>query len=352
MTENNLNTNETEIKRYLYNEMSDEERAGFEERFFADDKLFFEVVNLENDLVDRYAGGKIKGAELARFERSLENLPERRAKVANAVALQTFIREEKLQEKPIAVAAGGQTFWQKLSGFFTIKTPAFGYAMAGVLLLLTLSSIFLLLDNRRKTDELAQLQTERQVISQQKENDLQNELANSQKREVELKNQIDDERETSGDLTDELEGERRKRAEIESELKRLRLENSARPSPTQQQQQTQTPIIASIFLSPGIATRGGGTTSETKNFSIERGTKRIAVRLALPADANKSDRFSVRLNEKTVARDLAMLISSGGQKAVQLTTSPNELLDGANEFIVLSAAGAEISKYIFYMQKK
>jgi hypothetical protein len=351
MTENNMNTNETEIKRYLYNEMSDEERAGFEENFFADDELFFKVVNLENDLVDRYASGKLAGEELARFERSLENLPERGTKVANAIALQTFIREEKPQESPIS-AASSQSFWQRLSGFFTIKTPAFGYTMAGVLLLLTLSSIFLLLDNRRKTDELVRLQTERQVISQQKENDLQNELVNSQKREVELKNQIDDERETSGDLTDELEGERRKRGEIESELKRLRLENSARPSPTQQQQQTQTPIIASIFLSPGIATRGGGTTSETKNFSVERGTKRIAVRLALPADANKSDRFSVRLNEKTVARDLAMLISSGGQKAVQLTTSPNEVLDGANEFIVLSAAGAEISKYIFYMQKK
>ncbi len=223
--------------------------------------------------------------------------------------------------------------------------------MAGVLLLFTLSSIFLLFDNRRKTDELARLQTEWQGISQQKENDLQNELANLQKREGELKNQIDDERETSGDLTDELEGERQKRAEIESELKRLRQENSARPSPTQQQQ-TQTPIIASIFLSPGIATRGGGTTSETKNFSIEPGTKRIAVRLALPADANKSDRFSVRLNEKTVARDLAMLISSGGQKAVQLTVLPNDLLDGTNELSVVSAAGAEISKYVFYMQKK
>lgn len=347
MKEIDSRESELEIKRYLYGEMSDEECALLEEKFFDDDALFFEAVNMENQLVDLYARGKFPAAEIARFERSLENLPERRAKIANAVALQSFIAEEKPQEKHHAAAAtANQTFWQKISEFFIVQTPAFSYAMAGLLFLLMLSSIFLLFDNRRKTDELAGLQNERQNDLQNKENSLQNQLTESQKRESQLKNQIDSERETSGDLTDQLESERQKRAQIETELERLRHENAARPTP-----QPQTPVIASIFLSPGIGTRGGGTVFENKNFTFERGTKRIVVRLALPADASKDERFSVQLNEKTAARDIAVRVSGSGQKALQLTVSPNDLLDGANKLTVLSATGAEISKYVFNVQR-
>ena len=95
MTNADSKINEAEIKRYLYNEMTDDERARIEEEFFDDDELFFEVVSLENELVDFYARGKFPAAELARFERSLEALPERRAKIANAVALQSHIEAEK-----------------------------------------------------------------------------------------------------------------------------------------------------------------------------------------------------------------------------------------------------------------
>ena len=340
---------ESEIKRYLYGEMSEAERGQLEERFFGADALFYEVLNLENELVDRYANGKLGGAELARFERSLKNTPERRAKVANAVALAAFIAEERPQEKAVAVAVSAkQTFGQKLAQFFSIKTPAFAYTMAGLLVLFAVSSAFLLLDNRRKSDELARLQNEQSGNLQQKEIELQSRLANSQTRETDLQNQIDAERATSGDLTDELERERTRREQIEADIERLRRENAVRPTPTPKEN---APVIASILLVPTFTTRGGGN-STAKTFAVERGTKRIAVRLAFPDTAKTSERFSVALNEKTVAKDLAVLVSSGGQKAIQLTVSPNDLLNGANKIIVLNTTGTEVTQYVFNVQKK
>ncbi len=355
MTDTNSNLNETEIKRFLYGEMTDAERDRLEEKFFDDDELFFAVVNLENELVDLYARGKFPADELLRFEHSLKKLPERRVKAANAAALQTFIAEgrseerseKRSEEKPIAV---NQTFGQKLAEFFTIKTPAFGYAMAGLLFLLAVSSIFLLIDGGRKGEELASLQTERQgnqVVSQQKQSELENQLANSQKQEADLKTQIDGERETSSDLTDELERERQKREQIENELERLRRESSAaRPSPTPQ---PPAPIIASILLTPIIATRGGNL--EAKKISVAPETKRIAVRLSLPADVKTDERFSVWLNDKNITQNLAARLNTSGQKTIQLMISPKDLLDGLNKLSVTDAAGKEISKYNFVARK-
>lgn len=352
MTDTNSNLNETEIKRYLYSEMTDAEREGLEEKFFADDELFFAVVNLENELVDLYARGKFPAGELLRFEHSLKKLPERQVKAVNAAALQTFIAEERSEKRSEEKSiADYQTFGQKLAEFFTIKTPSFGYAVAGLLFLLTISSIFLLIDGRRKSEELASLQTERQGnqgVSQQKQAELENQLANSQKQEADLNTQIDDERETSGDLTDELERERQKREQVENELERLRREsNAARPSPTPQSQAALT--IASIFLTPMIATRGGNL--EARKISVAPETKRIAVRLYLPADVKTDERFSVRLNDKTLTQNLAARLDTSGQKTIQLMISPKDLLDGLNELIVTDAAGKEIGKYNFVARK-
>jgi hypothetical protein len=56
-----------------------------------------------------------------------------------------------------------------------------------------------------------------------------------------------------------------------------------------------------------------------------------------------------------VAADLAVLVSGSGQKAVQITVSPDDLRDGANKAVVARAeggGGGEISNYVFNVQKK
>lgn len=345
MTQNNPQFSNAEVKRYLYNEMSDEEHAAMEEKFFENDELFFEIADTENRLVDLYAKGELAGEELQRFESSLNQLPKRRAKVANAVALQTFFDEERKEPIPVVV---GQTFWQKLAEFFTIKTPAFGYALGGLLVLLTVGSAFLFLENRRQSNELARLQNAQN--QSQKEIELENQLATAQRRESELQNQIDTERETSGDLTDELESEKTRRERIQSELERLRKERDKIPVPTPKPEQ-QTPIIASISLAPTIITRDLNPLG-AKNLTVERGTKRLAVRLALPDNVKKEERFSVMFNGKTVAQNLAVRVSRNGEKSVQLTVSSSDLIDGVNKLILINAEGNQISSYLFKAEKK
>lgn len=345
MTPNNTQFSESEIKRYIYDEMSDTERAAMEERFFENDEFFFEIADTENRLVDLYAKGELGGEELQKFESSLSQLPKRRAKVANAVALQTFFEEERKEPIPVAV---GQTLWQRLAEFFTIKTPVFGYAMGGLLVLFTLASAFLFLENRRQSNELARLQNAQN--QSQKEIELENQLATSQRRESELQNQIDTERETSGDLTDELESEKVRRERIQNELERLRKERDKIPVPTPKPEQ-QTPTIASIFLTPTIITRDPNPAG-AKNQTIERGTKRLAVRLALPDDIKKEERFSVLLNGKTVAQNLAVRVSRNGENSIQLTVSPNDVIDGVNKLILINAAGDGVSNYLFKAEKK
>ena len=346
MIENN--SQNQEIKRYLYLEMTEEEHSAMEEKLFADDTLFFAISDLENELVDQYVRKQLTGEELTRFERSLEKLPKRRAKVANAVALQTFVAEEREESAP-AVVAVSQTFWQKLSEFFTIKTPAFGLAIGGLLVLFTLASVVLFLENRRQSNELANLQNNQNGNRSQREIELQNQIANAQKRESELQVQIDKERETSGDLTDELEIKKAQLKQVQSEIERLRKESIKIPVPTPKPKE-QTPTIASLSLKPTIITRDPNPTA-AQPFTIERGTQRLAIRLTLPAEAKKEERYSVKLNEKPVAQNLAVRVAKDGQKSVQLTVSTSDVIDGVNRLTVIDATGNDVSKANNHVQR-
>ncbi len=331
--------NEAELKRYLYSEMSDDERAETEEKLFLDDELFFEATNLENALVDDYVRNNLSGEELTRFERSLQLVPERQQKVANAVALQEYIVGER-ENEPVTITIAEQTVWQKLADLFTIRTPTFGYGMAGLLLMLTFLSVFLVLDNGRKTTELARLQGEQQNIQE-----LEKQLADLNGREGELQKQIDGERETSGDLSEELQQEKTRREQIERELARLKKQNEIVP-PTQRN-----PIIATFILFPTGGGKGGND-GEIKDLAVGRETKRIAVQLGLPDSVKSGERFSVNLNTRPIARNLAARAAGNGRKTIQLTILPADLQEGPNRLGVTNTAGSEVSRYIFNFQKK
>lgn len=350
MIKTNPQSNEQEIKRYLFAEMTDAERRTIEEQFLHDDELFFSAVNLENELVDLFANNKLEGEDFARFQRSLEQLPERRQKAANAIALQTFIAEERPAVKS-AIVAGNQTFRQKLAEFFSFKTPAFGYAMSGLAVVFAVASVVLFLQNGRRSQELARLQTEERQYEQssRRESELQNQLADLRRNESELQNRVDGEREVSGDLTDELARERQNRRQIESELQRVKQQTNI---PRLSLPPSATPAIATILLKPSLNGSGGNRSENLPKLDSTQNTKRVAVQLSLPAETGLDERFSVRLNEKSIARDLKARVGGDGQKSVQLTVSPNDLMDGTNKLTVVNAAGAVIVNYDFTNLKK
>lgn len=89
---------------YLLGEMSGEERARFEEEFAGDRDLFEELVDVENDLVDSYATGRLTDAERRAFESHYLATPARRARAELATSLIGHLSSLK----PAVPMPGGQ----------------------------------------------------------------------------------------------------------------------------------------------------------------------------------------------------------------------------------------------------
>ncbi len=341
MTQNTATQmNELEIKRFLFGEMSGEERDSVEEELFENDELFYEIADLENQLVDLYARQKLGGEELVRFERSLANLPERRAKVANAVALQTLIDEERPQEKPVLAKT---TIWQRIADLFKVNTLAFGYSMGTFLLLFAVATVFLLVDNRRKSSEIAGLQNNQPREWEQKQKELENQLRTYNERVEALQKQAESQGSAGDRISGELENVSEEKDRIEKELEQLRKERKLTPTPNQ----PSAPTLATFLLTPSISARGGSSGASTRNLSVERETKRITMRLVLPDDVGKDEKLSVKLNDKIIVSN----ITSGGKTSIRITISPDDLGE-LNRLSLVDADGKDICKYIFNLKKK
>jgi hypothetical protein len=308
---------DNDIERYLFAEMPDEERDAFEEKMFADDSLFVDVADAENRLVDEYAAGSLAAADVSRFERSLELVPARRQKLANARVLGEFIEENR---PAVTLPERQPSFMEKVAALFTIRTPAFGMAMsAAMILLLVATGVLVVRDRRNKTD-LAKL------------NDLQSQLDQSRQREQELQSAVNTERETSGDFVDELDRERQRREEIERQLSELKQKPPEQP---------ETPVIASAFLLP-LGGRGGSNTVPV--IKIGSNTKRVALRLSLPDEIGDDERMNLDLNKRRVASGLPVR-AAGGKKTLSVTLQAKELVQGKNQVNVTDDQGRGVGDY-------
>ena len=266
-------------------------------------------------------------------------IPERRQKVENARILSDYIGEER-PIVSVEYAPEKSSIWQRFTGLVGGRTPAFAYGMAAMLAILTLSTSVLIVQNQRKNSELAGLQA-----SQKRQEELQKELDSLSQREGELQNMIDSEREASGDLNEELQQEKTRRERIEQELAHLKKAHDV-SAPTQRD-----PIIATFFLSPTVVGRGGNG-GQIKNIAVGPGTMRIAVQLGLPDPVKAGERFSVNLNNRSIAHNLTTRTAASGSKSIQLTILPADLGAGRNTLGVVDASGTEISTYSFDFQKK
>ncbi len=305
--------NQSDIDKYLLNEMPETEREQFEDQFVSDDALFYEIAARENELVDHYASGELSGDELERFDRSLAAAPARRAKIANAKMLREFIAGERTRNKTITIAERAG-FFSKLFSF----GPALQFASAAAIVLLVVVSIFLLTENRRL-------------------NSLQQELAASRAHESELAAQIETERETSGDLTADLDRERQRIQALEVEIAKLRnagerLPVSGTPSPT----------IATLVLST-VGIRGDAVPVKRLELSTE--VERVSIVAGLRADAAITESVSIKLNGEEVSRNLKPRIRRG-EKSVGITLPAVKLKTGRNDLTIEDSKGGVSASYI------
>lgn len=365
MTETDTKTFE-EMKSYLFGELDREERERLEDRFFADDEFFYELAGLEEDLVDRYVRGELAGEELSRFERSIERVPERREKIANARALRVFIGEEKKAAAEAAATATAATtaadtaadtavadrpsFWEKIREFFTLQMPALQYAAAGLILLLLAGSSYLLYERYRLESELAAYrdgQNTRVGELERREKELGAELANVHLREKSLESRLEEKTGETDILGSQLEREQNRRRQLERKLERLRREKGSRVAPDAPRRDPRPkPQIATVVLTPFAGTRGGPPGGGgIKTLGLPAGASAVSATLQFPKDA-AGESFTVRFRGRVIVAERRAQTTRSGYKFITVTI-PAERLAGPGRDNVISAADTEGNRYSF-----
>lgn len=105
------------VKRYLLLELEPEERDRFEERYFSDSELLGTLIEIESDMIDDYATSRMPEDEKARFEKSLESLPDRRERVRNARGFLNSLEDLPRTDIPQSFPASFKDRVSSLLGF-------------------------------------------------------------------------------------------------------------------------------------------------------------------------------------------------------------------------------------------
>jgi hypothetical protein len=157
----NHNQAESEMVGYLLGDLTEDKLTSFEERYFADDALFDQMLMVKHELVDAYVRNHLDAETHEKFERHFLTTPGGQQEVAFASALR-----EKLNQSQPAPVKTKPSRWQELFGAWSM--PEFGLA-AAALVLVAVGLGWLWIENRKLSQELASASTERETESKRNE---------------------------------------------------------------------------------------------------------------------------------------------------------------------------------------
>jgi anti-sigma factor RsiW len=235
------------MRRYLLGALAEEEQAEMEDRFFADDEVYERLEMAKDDLIEDYLDGILSSHERAQFESHFVASPRWRQEVGLTRALMKVAsrgsaHQTTVPERAEPVAVSWQQFFQALPGKIR-------WAVAASLLVGTVGGTWLVGQTVQLRRRLA---TEEQAW-QQRESELERQLAEQQKR--------------GSELAQQLEHERAERERIEQELLQ------GRPAVTS---------ILSMLLLPTRRLRGESV--KPARLVIVPGVRTVRLELALDTD--------------------------------------------------------------------
>lgn len=151
--ENESLQNETESRRFLLGEMTENEREEFEENFILDESLFENLRIAEDELIEQYLGGVLSEIERLKFEDNYLTTKLRRERVEFT---RQMLVELKTKDKAVAEViktasvAEESSFLESVSALF--KQPSFALGSAFAVLLLIIGGWFLLRNPNQPID--------------------------------------------------------------------------------------------------------------------------------------------------------------------------------------------------------
>ncbi|MFL6467424.1 MAG: hypothetical protein ACJ72Z_05655 [Pyrinomonadaceae bacterium] len=315
------------IDNYLLGKLGNTEIESLEQSFLTDDELYYEVAERENELVDKYVGGKLDKETAAALRNSLSRVPARRKKLDNAILLKRYVDEVRT----IVPQAEERIPWYERLGF-AFRAPAFAAAALGLVLAGMVG--LLLVQNRNLNTQIARLNAEGNSISELRQ------------REAELQAMLESERAAGSDLTTDLESERERRTALESELSELQKKIAVTKPPSDESPIV--PTIATLILRPtGI--RGGP--AGVRTLRLENEEKRVALKIILP-NAISEGTISVRLNDSPVAADLKPNNEPGGQRSVSVSVAATAFRNGMNRVEIFDSNAKNIYSFAVLFERR
>lgn len=295
-----MNNRQQTIQRYLLGELTDSERAALEQEYFNDQRLFGQVVEVENDLVDKYSRGLLSPGTRDRFKDHYLDHPQRRERARFAEALQAKL--DQAQDVEVAASTTTETWLERLSAL--LRGPRLAWTFSIAVLLFAVLAGWFFIETRRLGQELARTESEK-VTGEQRERELQQQVTNEQLRAEELS----------------------------QELERLRMQQGAAPLPSPEDK------LASTFATL-ILTIGGTRSTDAGPPAV----------LQIPARAEQV-RLQLNLRENNYSRYQAVLQSAGGNTIFtsrQLTAVNKKT--GANLALLVPARLFSAGDYILTLR--
>ncbi len=161
--------NEDVIRKYLLDELSDQEREQIEQSLLVDDEFFNNLTTLEDviedELIDQYVSGELNERESVQLERLTLSSPERREKLNLARDLNEYAlvaaADAKSTAKSDAPARDGSTrWWHALLAFRNWPKPMVGISVA--VLIAAVAFTWLFFRTRQLESELERLRAGQQ----------------------------------------------------------------------------------------------------------------------------------------------------------------------------------------------
>jgi hypothetical protein len=323
------NPDET-MTRYLFGELSETEQAQLEARYFTDAQTFERLNQLETELIDGYARGRLSTPVRERFERAYLASPERRARLKFGEALAAKIDEIAASRVAEREETSAASWWHRLSSLLTGGHRALAFSTALALLLLSLATVWLFVRDRSARQELARTR-DAQAAQGQREREAQQQLA----------------------------AEQTKTQELTAELERTRTEPTPQPTAVPSVSPSPpaaAPVIASLVLAAGGVR--GADTGTPPELVIHKDTQQVRLQLKLRESEYRSYQLVLQAVGGGEVFSRSRLKPAASRSGVSFTvTLPASKLAAGDYLLTLRGAtpGGEVedvSQSLFRVEKK